>query len=333
MNRYLFALLAAASVLLAGCSLNPKYTRPAAPVPAEWPSGQAYKETSQAPDVPLAAELQWRSFFTDPCLQEIIRTTLQNNRDLRLAALNVDKARAMYRVQRAELAPVINGSASGIRARTPADLSSNGQATTGDQWTVQLGITSWEIDFFGRIRSLTESALEGYFASEYACRGAQVLLISEVANAYMTLAADRENLNLAQSTFESQQASYNVIQRRREVGISTELDLRQVQTRVESARVDVARYTGLIAQDENALNLLVGAPVRTDLLPGGLCAIKPMPTSLRRRATSSRPMPTSGPLVRPCSQASRSPPPSARQAPILPAFSNPVPSSGIMLPR
>lgn len=277
MNRYLFSLLAAAFVFLAGCSLSPKYTRPAPPVPSEWPSGNAYKETPQPPDTPLAAELQWQSFFTDARLQEIIRTALQNNRDLRLAALNVDKARAMYRVQRAELAPVVNGSASGIRARTPADLSSNGQATTGDQWTVQLGITAWEIDFFGRIRSLTESALESYFASEHACRSARILLISEVANAYLALAADTENLNLARSTCESQQASYDVIRRRHEVGISTELDLRQVQTRVESARVDVAKYTGSIAQDENALNLLVGSPVRPDLLPDGLRAIKSMP--------------------------------------------------------
>lgn len=276
MSKYFFAFLAAASILLAGCSLNPEYTRPAAPVPAGWPQGQAYKELPKSPDVPSAVDLQWRNFFTDARLQEIIRTALQNNRDLRLAALNVEKAQAMYRVQRAELAPVVSGTASGSMGRTPADLSSTGHATTGEQWSVELGITAWEIDFFGRIRSLTESSLESYFASEYAGRSAQILLISEVANAYLTLASDRENLNLAQSTYESQQASYNVIKRRREVGISTELDLRQVQTRVESARVDVARYTGLIAQDENALNLLVGSPVRSDLLPGGLGAVSSM---------------------------------------------------------
>lgn len=277
MTKYSAVLVAAWIFLFTGCSLNPAYTRPAAPVPAEWPSGQGYGEVPKGAEAPSADDLHWSDFFTDPRLQEIIGTALDNNRDLRLAALNVEMARATYRIQRAELAPAVDGSASGSRGRTPADLSTTGKAMTGEQWSVGLGLTAWEIDFFGRIRSLTESALESYFASEYARRSTQILLVSEVANAYLTLAADRENLKLARSTHESQLASYHVIKRRHEVGISTELDLRQVQTRVESARVDVARYTSLVAQDENALNLLAGTVVREDLLPDGLDTVQPMP--------------------------------------------------------
>ncbi len=148
---------------------------------------------------------------------------------------------------------------------------------TLEQYGVNLGISSWEIDFFGRIRSLEKKALEEYFATEQARRSAQILLVSEVANAYLTLAADRENLKLAQSTLESQQAAYNLIRRRFEVGLAPELDLRQAQTRVDAARVDVARYTELVAQDENALNLLAGSLVPADLLPEELSVVKPLP--------------------------------------------------------
>ncbi len=262
-------------VCLAGCTMIPKYTRPAAPVPSGWPSGPAYKETPQG--APAATELKWREFFRDERLQTIIDMALKNNRDLRVAALNVEKSRALYQIQRADLLPAGQATVSPIRQRIPADLSTTAQEGIFGTYGSSIGINSWEIDFFGRIRSLTESALEQYFATEYGRSNAQILLISEVANAYLTLAADRENLELSQSTFEAQQASYHVIKRRFEVGIAPELDLRQVQTRVESARVDVAKFTQLIAQDENALNLLVGSTVPGDLLPAELSAVAPLP--------------------------------------------------------
>jgi multidrug efflux system outer membrane protein len=148
---------------------------------------------------------------------------------------------------------------------------------TVEQYSVNLGISSWELDLFGRIRSLSKRALEDYFATEQGRRSAQILLISEVANAYLTLAADKEDLELAQFTFKSQQAAHHLIKRRFEVGLASELDVRQAQTRVDAARVDVARYTELTAQDENALNLLAGSPVPADLLPGKLSAVKPLP--------------------------------------------------------
>ncbi len=263
------------TLLFCGCTLEPKYTRPAAPVPAAWPSGPAYKEPPAAGRAPLTADVQWRQFFTDPHLQQIIDTSLQNNRDLRVAALNVEKARAMYRIQRAELLPRLETGVTASKQRVM--ISGSTGLVTLQQFGVNLGLTSWELDFFGRIRSLKDKALEEYFATDQARQSAQILLVSEVANAYLTLASDRENLKLAQSTLESQQAAYNVIARRVDVGFAPELDLRQVQTRVDSARVDVARYTAQVAQDENALNLLAGAPVPADLLPQELSAIKPLP--------------------------------------------------------
>ncbi len=258
-----------------GCTLEPKYTRPAAPVPASWPSGPAYKEPQATRQAPLTADVQWRQFFTDPRLQKIIDTSLDNNRDLRVAALNVERARAMYRIQRAELLPRLETGVTASKQRVT--ISGQTGLVTVQQFSVNLGITSWELDFFGRIRSLKDKALEEYFATDQARKSAQILLVSEVANAYLTLASDRENLKLAQSTLESQQAAYNVIARRVEVGFAPELDLRQVQTRVDSARVDVARYTAQVAQDENALNLLAGSPVPADLTPQSLSAIKPLP--------------------------------------------------------
>jgi multidrug efflux system outer membrane protein len=270
----LSAFLALTVVLLTGCTMIPKYTRPAAPIPGDWPSGPAYNEPATA-GAPAAADLKWREFFTDDRLQKIIETALNNNRDLKLAALNVERARAMYRVQRAELYPRVETGFTASKQRVM--ITGTPGLVSLEQYGVNLGIATWEIDFFGRIRSLSKQALEQYFATEHGRRSAQILLVSEVATAYLTLAADRENLTLAQSTLETQQAAYNLIRRRFEAGIAPELDLRQVQTRVDSARVDVARYTGLAAQDENALNLLAGSPVPPDLLPAGLSVVKPLP--------------------------------------------------------
>jgi len=261
--------------LLVGCTLAPEYTRPASPVPADWPTGDAYKDTRAATVAPTGSELKWREFFTDKRLQKIIETALNNNRDLRLAALNVEKVRALYGIQRAELLPTVNATGSGSKERVSADLSSTGRAMTSERYGVNLGISSWEIDFFGRIRSLKDQALQEYLATEQARRSAQVSLVSAVANAYLTLAADRGNLKLVRFTLESQQDAYALIQRRYEVGFVTELDLRRAQTQVDAARGDVARYTQLTAQDQNALNLLAGSAVPEDLLPADLSSVTP----------------------------------------------------------
>jgi multidrug efflux system outer membrane protein len=275
MNKHVFLLLVGLAIVAAGCTMAPKYARPTAPIPAEWPTGAAYAETRSATNAPEAPNLRWREFFTDQKLQQVIGTALTNNRDLRIAALNVERTRAMYGIARAELLPVVNGTASGGRQRVPADLSTTGNAQTYGQYGVNLGVASWEIDFFGRIRSLKDRALDEYLVTEQARRSAQILLVSSVAQAYLALAADRENLKLAETTFEAQKGSYDLIKRRHELGIATELDLYRAQTPVDIARRDIARYVQQVAQDENALNLLVGSPAPSELLPAELGQVSP----------------------------------------------------------
>ena len=275
MNRKAFLLPALLVSFLWGCTLAPQYSKPAAPVPAAWPAGAAYNETKPAAPAPAAMELPWREFFTDGRLQEVTSIALNNNRDLRLAALNVERARAYYGIQRAELLPTLNAIGSWYKEHVPADLSTTGSAMTVEQFSVNLGISSWEIDFFGRIRSLKDRALEEYLSTDQARRSARILLVSAVANAYLALAADRENLKLVVSTLEAQEASYRLIRKRRDVGLSSELDLRRAQSLVDAAQVDVARYTQLAAQDENFLNLLAGSPLPPALLPSDLGSVTP----------------------------------------------------------
>jgi multidrug efflux system outer membrane protein len=260
-------------IFLTGCTLAPKYKRPEAPVPSSWPSGPAYKE--RLPSVPTASELKWEEFFTDERLKKIIGMALNNNRDLRLAALNVERAQAFYGIQRAELFPALDVVGSGSKERVPADLSETRERMTRERYSVDLGILSWEIDFFGRIRSLTDRALEEYLATEEARRSAEISLLSAVANTYLALAADREILKLSQSTLKTQEAVYKLIKLRYEIGLASQLDLRRAQTQVDTARGDVARYTKLVAQGENALNLLVGSPVPSDLSPRDLGGVSP----------------------------------------------------------
>jgi multidrug efflux system outer membrane protein len=275
MKRNLFLLLGIIVLALNSCTLAPKYTKPAPPVPAQWPTGAAYSETKTAASAPVVQDIPWRKFFTDERLQKIIETALNNNRDLRVAALNVERARALYGIARAELLPTVSAIGSVNSMLVPADLSTTGSATTTSQYSVNLGILSWEIDFFGRIRSLKDQALEQYLATEDARRSAQISLVSSVAQAYLSLAADRDNIKLATSTLETQEASYKLIRKRYEAGIASELDLRQAQSQVDAAKVDVGRYMQLTAQDENALSLLVGSPLPSDLLPADLNSVSP----------------------------------------------------------
>ncbi len=244
-------------------------------MPSDWPTGPAYHEAKKDRSVPVAAELPWSDFITDTRLQEIIKTALTNNRDLRVAALNVELAKAMYGIGAATILPSVNAIGIWYKERVPADLSSSGSAYTTEKYSVNLGITSWEIDFFGRIRSLKDKALEEYLATDQALRSSQILLVSTVAQAYLTLAADRETLQLVSKTLEAQEAAYNLIRKRYDVGLASELDLRRAQSQMDTARGDVARYTQRVAQDENALNLLVGSPLKQELLPASLGSVSP----------------------------------------------------------
>ena len=275
MNKQRLFLLIGIVFFLGGCTLAPKYTQPKAPIAAEWPQGAAYKDAKTLAGAPTVPELKWKDFFVDKRLQKIIGMSLDNNLDLRLAALNIERARALYGIQRARLFPVVNAVGEGAKARVPADLSTTDSSITVEEYDVNLGVASWEIDFFGRIRSLKDQALEEYLASEAARRSAQIALVSEVARAYLALAADRENLKLSRSTLDSQQANYNFVKRRFELGLATELDVREAQTRVDSARRDIPRFTQFAAQDQNALNLLAGTPVPVELLPVDLKSVVP----------------------------------------------------------
>ncbi len=274
----------------------PTYHRPASPVPDAWVDGSEPKAepTGPGPELaaaPMAADLRWQDFFTDERLRALIDLALANNRDLRVATLNIDKAAALYRIQRAEVNPTIGIEALGNKYRVPEKLGDNGEAKTVSSYSVSLGLASWELDFFGRLRSMSARSLELYLATEEARRAAQTTLVAAVAGSYLTLAADGENLRLAEVTLEAQLSSYELIRETRDAGLASDLDLRQAESQVEAARVNVAVYTGAVAVDRHALQLLVGSPVPPDLLPekfgtvtdpGGVSAGLPSDVLLRR---------------------------------------------------
>lgn len=253
---------------LCGCLRPAAYHPPVPPVPNAWPDSAASR--ADRPDASQAADMKWQEYFTDRRLQSVIDLALANNRDLRMAALNVDKVQALYRIQRAQQYPAASFTGSGNGYRLPEQMSSTDEAQTVGEYIVGMGAASWELDLFGRIRSLKGRALEQYLATQQARSAAQIALVAAVANSYLALAADRDNLRLAQATLDAQKASYELILRTREAGLASDLDLRQAQSQVEVARVDIARYTGQVSLDENALNLLVGTPVPANLLPSEL---------------------------------------------------------------
>jgi multidrug efflux system outer membrane protein len=271
-----------AIIFLAGCStMAPKYTQPAAPVQAAWPTGPAYKAETPKPAPKPVAEIPWREFFIEPQLQKLIELALKNNRDLKVAALNIERFQALYQVRRADLVPHVDANAAASFQRVPETLSGKGKAVTTEQYNVGLGVSSYELDLFGRVASLKDQALEQYLATEQAQASVQISLVSQVATGYLALAADRERLSLARKTLVTQMESYTLTKNRFDAGVSSALDLNQARTSVDAARVDITRYTTLVAQDENALNLLVGSPVPADLLPQEL---SPALTSLQNIA-------------------------------------------------
>lgn len=262
MSKSLLSLAITAAVL-SGCSLIPDYQQPQAPVAAQYPQGPAYLPAEAANQA--AAEQGWRQFFHDPALQQLIQTALVNNRDLRVAALNIDAYAAQYQIQRADLFPAISANGSGSRQRTPARMSQTGEAAISSQYSATLGVSAYELDLFGRVRSLSEQALQTYFSSEEARRSTQISLVASVANAYLTWQADKELLKLTQDTLAAYEESYRLTSRSNEVGVASALDLSQARTSVENARVQLARYTRQVAQDENSLTLLLGTSIPANL--------------------------------------------------------------------
>jgi multidrug efflux system outer membrane protein len=253
---------------LQACSLIPDYQRPAAPVPDTWPQGQAY-----APgNVKAGQAVQgWQAFYQDPVLRQLIGLSLGNNRDLRVAALNVQAYRAQYRIQRADLFPSVGIDSTTSRQRLPADLRTSGRAGIDSQYGLDVGISSYELDVFGRIRSLEHQALENYLATEEAQRSVQIGLISDVASAYFTWRTDQQLLKVTQDTLDSYSKSLGLITASNQAGTSSALDVRQASTLVDSARAQMYLYTRQVAQDANALQLLLGAP-----LPQGLANAAPL---------------------------------------------------------
>jgi outer membrane protein, multidrug efflux system len=257
------AIAASLIAMLAGCTLAPRYEQPKAPVPAAY-------EHATAENGPLAAaDVGWREFFSEAELAGLIRRALDNNRDLRIATLNVEAARAQYRIRRSELVPAVDAVGEASNRRTPASVSQSGQSDLTRSYSAGAAVTAFELDLFGRVRSLRRAALEDYFGIAENRTAAQLLLISEVANAWLTLIADRELLALAQETRDSQRKSYDLTRLRFDQGVSSEIDLHRSETAWREAEVDIAAQTRRVAQDRNALALLVGEPLPAEVGAGG----------------------------------------------------------------
>lgn len=263
MTRRLKPILAAGlAVAVAGCgTLAPSYERPPAPTAAQWPVD------ASAGSAGVTADIPWSQMFADQRLREIVRTALDNNRDLRVAVLNIERARAQYRIQRAILLPEVGVSATGTAQRTPGAVSATGEATVSHVYGVDLGISAYELDLFGRVRSLSDQALQTYLASEQTRRATHISLVAEVASAYLTLAADWESLRLAEATQRSREHAYALQRERYAAGSGDELTLRQAEGELEAANATLLSLQQQVVADRNALDLLVGAPVPDSMLP------------------------------------------------------------------
>lgn len=280
-----FLTATAAVTLFAGCSLAPDYERPATPIAGAYPLGGDTATSDSAPD--------WRDFFGDPRLQRIIELALANNRDLRVAGLNVERVRAYYNIQRSALIPSLDATADGSRQRTPGDLNSSGRSVTGSSYSVGGSLPAYELDFFGRISSLRDQVLQQYLASDEARLSAQLSLISAVARQYLVLLAADEQFAIASRAFGTAERSYALNRKTFEAGASSELDLRTSEAQREAYRAGLAAADRQRAQAENALVLLLGAPLPADLPPAAPLAaqalLNDLPAGLPSELLARRP--------------------------------------------
>ena len=277
--------LVLALLTVTGCSMIPDYETPDRPGP-----GTIGQDTDDAAD-PILPD--WQHLFPDPHLRALVESALTNNRDLELALLDVAEARALYGIERSALAPEFNVNADGTRQRLPADLSGNGNSTISSQYSVGLGMAAYELDLFGRVRSLSESALQTYLGTEEAARSARITLISEVANAYLLLLADQQKLAISEETLKAQQASAKLVQRRYRAGLSSELAVRQAEIALETARTNRASFRRQVALDRNALSVLIGGPVpeipKTRVMEPAVALLSEVPESLSASVLTRRP--------------------------------------------
>lgn len=264
-------------IALTGCTMIPKYQRPASPVGADWPAGQVYGKIDRNGS---AADIAWRSFFTDPQLRKLIEAALQNNRDLRVAALNVELARDQYRAQRAALYPTVGPSASGYRGRSAAEVNGATQASLGNQYNIGYAAAAYELDLFGKLRSLTRQQQEKYLASAEARTSVQIALISQVAIGYLTLREIDEQLAVAHQTLAAVQDSYQLNKRSFEAGTASELDLSTADAQVQTAQVHVLEFERQTALALNSLTVLVGQSLPADLQRGGALPTQAVATKL-----------------------------------------------------
>lgn len=263
-----------AAALLAACSMAPTYERPVAPIAGEWPGLRLSRSLAGMPPVAstalqtvAAADLEWQSFFSDSRLRLLIESALRNNRDLRIAVLNIEQARAQFQIRRADQFPTVGAAATGSR-----QPSASGNGNIASVYTAGLALTSYEIDFFGRVASLKEAALAQYLASEEGRKTTQISLIATVANTWLSLLADEELLSITQQTLATREESFKLSQLRFDNGVTSELDLRQAESLLEAARISRAQLQRQRALDENLLTLLVGQPLEGELataLPAG----------------------------------------------------------------
>ncbi|MCW0392825.1 efflux transporter outer membrane subunit [Xanthomonas sacchari] len=277
---------------LSGCTLAPTYVRPAAPVPADLAAVDVAPAAGAAADA--VAMPDWQQVFLDPRLRQTIALALQNNRDLRVAVLSIDKARAQYRLQRAAQLPSFDANASMSRSRSSAASNDDGVSQVSTSDTLQVGLSSWQLDLFGQLRSLKQEALQNWLSSAENQRNVRLTLVAQVAAAWLTVGADQAQLALAQQTLDSQAQTLQLTERRHSIGSASGLDLAQQQTSVESARVAVASAATQLAQARDALQLLVGAPVDAALLPTAQAmqdsvALAPLPAHLSSAVLLQRP--------------------------------------------
>ena len=252
------ALAAALLAALSGCSLIPNYQQPASPVAAQWDTVDTQHSAVVLPD--------WREFFQDQQVQSLIETAFHNNRDMRIAALNVDAFRAQYRIQRSARFPSVDAGGGANRQRIPGNMNPAGNdSTINSQYSADLGITAWELDLFGRLGSLRDQALETYFASEQAQRSTQLSLIASVATAWLSLQADQEALQLVRDTLATYEDSLRLVERSYDAGVASLLEVQQARTSTSSARVSLAQFERQSAQSRNALNLLLGGEPDIDI--------------------------------------------------------------------
>jgi len=262
----------ALALVLAGCvNLAPKYERPQAPVAGAFPTVEGTVGSGNAVASEAPAAIAWQRFFTDARLQQLIALSLANNRDLRVAVLNIEAARAQYQIQRSSQFPAVNAGITGQRQTTGKDQPISSVYQAG------LSVSAFELDFFSRVRNLSDAALAQFLATGEARKTAQISLIAQVANTYLTYLADQELLALTQQTLKTREESLRLTQLRFDNGVSSKLDLQQAVSLVETARTTLAQAQRQRAQDLNLLTLLIGQPIPDNLPAGATLATTNLP--------------------------------------------------------